>query len=138
MQDKQYWQKICWDYPQAPIEYVGFLSTVDLQKELRQCRALLMTPRWVEAFGNVAIEALACGVPVIAYRRGGPVEIVRDGETGFLVEPDSVAGLVEAIRRLDEIDRRNCRQQAEAEYSLEALGDRFEAWFRDILANTIL
>ncbi len=135
MQDWEYWEKVCKDYPEAPVEYVGFLPTAELQKELRQCRALLMTPRWVEAFGNVAIEALACGVPVIAYRRGGPAEIVRDGETGFLVEPDSVAGLVEAIERLDEIDRRDCRQQAEVEYSLEALGDRFEVWFRDILKS---
>ncbi|HEY9598047.1 MAG TPA: glycosyltransferase family 4 protein [Cyanophyceae cyanobacterium] len=135
MQDKEYWQKICWDYPQAPYKYVGFLSTVELQRELRQCRALLMTPRWVEAFGNVAIEALACGVPVIAYRRGGPAEIVRDGETGFLVEPDSVTGLVDAIGRLNEINRQHCRKQAETEYSLEALGDRFEQWFRDILAK---
>ncbi|MGK7877394.1 MAG: glycosyltransferase family 4 protein [Xenococcaceae cyanobacterium] len=133
MQDRDYWEKICRDYPEAPVEYVGFLPTVELQKELRQCRALLMTPRWVEAFGNVAIEALACGVPVIAYRRGGPAEIVRDGETGFLVNPDSVAGLVEAIQRLDRIERHACRQQAEVEYSLAALGDRFEAWFRDIL-----
>ena len=135
MQDCGYWEKVCKDYPEAPVEYVGFLPTAELQKELRQCRALLMTPRWVEAFGNVAIEALACGVPVIAYGRGGPAEIVRDGETGFLVEPDSVAGLVEAIERLDEIDRRDCRQQAEVEYSLEALGDRFEVWFRDILKS---
>ncbi|MCA1992830.1 MAG: glycosyltransferase family 4 protein [Coleofasciculus sp. S288] len=135
MQDKGYWQQICWEYPQAPIEYVGFLSTKELQKELRQCQALVMTPRWVEAFGNVAIEALACGVPVIAYRRGGPAEIVRDGETGFLVEPDSIAGLVEAIKRLDEIDRYKCRQHAETEYSLDALGDRFEDWFKDILGN---
>ena len=133
MQDKSYWQQICQDYPDAPVEYLGFLSTAQLQQELRQCRALLMTPRWVEAFGNVAIEALACGVPVIAYRRGGPAEIVQDGKTGFLVEPDSVAGLVNEIARLDEIDRHTCRQQAEAEFSLEALGDRFEQWFRDIL-----
>ena len=135
MQDKSYWQQICQDYPDAPFEYLGFLPTAQLQQELRQCRALLMTPRWVEAFGNVAIEALACGVPVIAYRRGGPAEIVQDRQTGFLVEPDSVAGLVEAIARLDDIDRYNCRQQAAAEYSLEALGDRFERWFRDILRS---
>ena len=56
-----------------------------------------MTPRWVEAFGNVAIESFACGVPVIAYRRGGPAEIITDGKTGFLVAPDSVDGLVRAI-----------------------------------------
>ncbi|MGL5877068.1 MAG: glycosyltransferase family 4 protein [Xenococcaceae cyanobacterium] len=133
IQDEQYWQKIQVNYPDAPLEYMGFLPTTQLQEELRTCRALLMTPRWVEAFGNVAIEALACGVPVIAYNRGGPSEIVRDGETGFLVEPDSVKGLVGAIERLDEIDRHRCRQQAEDEYSLAALGLRFENWFRNIL-----
>jgi UDP-glucose:tetrahydrobiopterin glucosyltransferase len=133
IQDEQYWQKIQVNYPDAPLEYMGFLPTTQLQQELSTCRALLMTPRWIEAFGNVAIEALACGVPVIAYNRGGPSEIVRDGETGFLVEPDSVKGLVNAIERLDEIDRDRCRQQAEDEYSLTALGSRFEKWFKNIL-----
>jgi UDP-glucose:tetrahydrobiopterin glucosyltransferase len=78
IQDQDYWTKICHDFPDAPIEYLGFLDTHKLQQELGKCRALLMTPRWLEAFGNVAIEALACGVPIIAYRRGGPAEIVRD------------------------------------------------------------
>lgn len=132
IQDRDYWEQVLRDYPEAPLEYMGFLPTTALQRQLRQCCALLMTPRWVEAFGNVAIEALACGVPIIAYRRGGPSEILRDGKTGFLVEPDSVTGLIEAIKRLDEIDRRECRQQAEAEYSLPALGDRFLAWFKDL------
>ena len=131
IQDQAYWEQILRDYPEAPLEYMGFLSTAALQQQLRNCRALLMTPRWVEAFGNVAIEALACGVPVIAYRRGGPAEIVQN-ETGFLVEPDSVTGLVAAIERLEQIDRRDCRQQAEAKYSLSALGDRFQAWFQDL------
>lgn len=135
MQDETYWQQIVAAYPDAPVEYLGFLSTSEMQQQVRQCQALLMTPRWVEAFGNVAIEALACGVPVISYRRGGPAEIVQDGKTGFLIEPDSVTGLVNAIARLDEIDRYTCRQQAETEFSLEALGDRFEKWFRDILAS---
>lgn len=133
MQDRDYWETVKGKYPEAPIEYLGFLSTTQLQAELGKCRALLMTPRWVEAFGNVAIEALACGVPVVAYSRGGPSEIVRHGETGFLVEPDSVTGLVEAIARLEDIDRAACRRQAEAEFSLTALGDRFEGWFYDLI-----
>lgn len=133
IQNEAYWQQICQDYPDAPVEYAGFFPTDQLQQQLGKCRALLMTPRWVEAFGNVVIEALACGVPVISYRRGGPTEIIQDGKTGFLVEPDSVDGLVKAIGRLDEIDRHACRQQAEAEYSLEALGDRIENWFHDII-----
>lgn len=135
MQDRDYWQQICHDFPDAPIEYLGFLDTKDLQQELGKSRALLMTPRWIEAFGNVAIEALACGVPVIAYARGGPSEIVRDGQTGFLVEPDSVSGLVAAIAKIDRLDRLACRQQAAAEYSLEALGDRFEAWFDKLVGS---
>jgi len=134
IQDVAYWQQIQQIYPAAPIEYLGFLPTAEMQAVLRECRALLVTSRWVEAFGNVAIEALACGVPVIAYRRGGPAEIVRDGKSGWLVEPDSVVGLIAAIKRIDEIDRYACRQQAEAEYSLSALGDRTEQWFRTILA----
>ncbi|MCC5646178.1 glycosyltransferase family 4 protein [Nostoc sp. CHAB 5824] len=132
-QDVSYWEKICQQYPNAPIEYVGFLPTIELQKELGQCQALLVTPRWIEAFGNVAIEALACGVPLIAYRRGGLTEIIEEGKTGFLVEPDSVQGLVEGIKRLDELDRQACRQKAETLYSLEAMGDRVEEWFQKIL-----
>ncbi|MGL6340901.1 MAG: glycosyltransferase family 4 protein [Waterburya sp.] len=133
IQDQEYWEQICRDFPDAPLEYRGFLNTKQLQQQLGKSRALLMTPRWLEAFGNVAIEALACGVPVIAYRRGGPAEIVKHGKTGFLVEPDSVTGLVTAINNLEQIDRQLCRQQAEAEYSLTALGDRFEAWFNQLI-----
>ena len=133
IQDQDYWEQICRDFPDAPIEYQGFLTTEKLQQELGKCRALLMTPRWIEAFGNVAIEALACGVPIIAYRRGGPSEIVKHGQTGWLVEPDSISGLVEAINQIDQIERQLCRQQAESQYSLEALGDRFEAWFKKLI-----
>nr|WP_157462431.1 glycosyltransferase family 4 protein [Crinalium epipsammum] len=134
IQDEEYWQQICQKYLNAPVKYLGFLPTKQLQKELGKCKAMLVTPRWVEAFGNVVIEALACGVPVIAYRRGGPSEIVADGKTGFLVEPDSVMGLIEAIKKIDEIDRDACHQEAEREYSIMAMGDRTEQWFWDILS----
>jgi UDP-glucose:tetrahydrobiopterin glucosyltransferase len=135
-QDEAYWEKICQDYPNAPIEYIGFLPTNELQKQLGKCRALLATPRWIDAYPTVTLEAMACGVPLIAYRRGGLIEIIQDGKTGFLVEPDSVQGLVEAIHRLDKIDRLACRQRAENEYSLVAMGDRLEHWFSDILSHT--
>ncbi|TVQ58766.1 MAG: glycosyltransferase [Spirulina sp. DLM2.Bin59] len=134
LQDPDYWQDIRRRYPNAPLDYRGFLDTDNLQAGLRQCRALLMTHRWLEAFGNVAMEALACGVPVISYDRGGPAEIVRHGQTGWLVEPDQVAGLVGAIARLDQIDRQQCRAQAEQEYSLAAFGDRLAQWFQGIIA----
>ena len=110
-------------------------STQQLQQGLRQAQALLMTPKWIEAFGNVAIEALACGLPVLAYRRGGPAEIVASGQTGWLVKPDSVEDLVAAIAQIEQIDRRICRQQAETRFSMQAMGERVEAWFAEILAS---
>lgn len=135
MQHPGYWQEIQARYPHAPVEYGGFLPTEKLQQALGQCQGLIMTPKWVEAFGNVAIEALACGVPVIAYRRGGPAEIVEAGVSGYLVEPDDVRGLAEAIARLDQLDRAAARARAESDYSLSAMGDRLEAWFQDLLVS---
>ncbi|MEM1308938.1 MAG: glycosyltransferase family 4 protein [Cyanobacteria bacterium P01_H01_bin.153] len=135
LENQHYWDHLQTTYPDAPVDYLGFLDTQGLQSAMRTCRALLMTPKWIEAFGNVAIEALACGVPVIAYARGGPTEIVRPGKTGWLVEPDSVAGLVDAIAKIDQCDRAACRQQVEAEYSLDALALRYEQWFNDMLSR---
>jgi UDP-glucose:tetrahydrobiopterin glucosyltransferase len=136
IEDEAYWRQICDRFPQAADCYQGFLPTHQLQQVLRQCRALIMTPRWVEAFGNVAIEALACGVPVIAYARGGPAEIVQHGKTGWLVKPDDVQGLGDAIAKIDQLDRHACRHQAETEYSLDALATRFEQWLESLLATT--
>lgn len=134
MEHPDYWDEIQQRFPTAPLAYCGFLKTEKLQQQLGQCQGLVMTPKWVEAFGNVAIEALACGVPVVAYGRGGPLEIVDDGVTGYLVEPDSVAGLVDAIAKLDDLDRAACRSAAESKYSLAAMGERTEAWLQRSLA----
>jgi UDP-glucose:tetrahydrobiopterin glucosyltransferase len=133
IQNQAYWQQILTSYPQAQVEYMGFMPTAKLQQELGKCRALLMTHKCIEAWGMVAIEALACGVPVIAYASGGPAEIIEHGKSGWLVKPNHVAGLVEAIAQLDQIDRYYCRLQAETKFSLPALGDRLETWFADVL-----
>ncbi len=135
MQYPDYWAEVQADYPQAQLSYEGFLSTQDLQQQLGQCQGLLMTPKWVEAFGNVAIEALACGVPVVAYRRGGPAEIVEDGITGWLVAPDDVEGLRGAIAKLPQIHRQTCRHRAETHYSLAAMGERVEDWLLSLLGR---
>lgn len=135
LQDEPYWQSIAHSDAGAGIHYRGFLATPELAAVVGGSAALLMTPKWVEALGNVAIEALACGTPVIAYRRGGPAEIIEHGRTGLLVTPDSVPGLVGAVRHLDTIDRAACRTAAEAHHSLAAFGDRLETWFAAILSG---
>jgi UDP-glucose:tetrahydrobiopterin glucosyltransferase len=128
MQDQRCWDDAVAAHPAAAVTYEGFLPTDDLQAAIGGCTAIVMTPKWVEAFGNVAIEAMACGVPVIAYRRGGPAEIVIDGETGFLVAPDDVDGLVAAVQRIGDIDRVVCRQRVEERWSTDAMAARVDAW----------
>ncbi len=135
IQDEDYWEAIQASFPAAQLRYEGFLPTEQLQEKLGRCSALLMTPRWVEAFGNAAIEAFACGVPVISYRSGGLTEIVREGKTGFLVDMGDVKGLVAAVAKIGEISRYACRRQLEEEYSLEVWGARLETWFEQALAH---
>ena len=134
MQDESAWRAAARQFPSARVEHAGFLATADLQSRLGQCAALIMVHRWVEAFGNVAIEALACGVPVITYDRGGPAEIVRDGETGFVVPADDTAAVVGAVERLSVIDRRRCRADAQERYSREAFAIRVERWLERVVA----
>ena len=135
LQDKSYWESIQQNYPDAQAEYLGFLTIREMQLVLRRSRGYLMTHRWSEAFGMTAIQSLACGVPVITYNQGGPAEIVRHGQTGWLVPSGSLVELVKAINNLDKIDRLACRQQAEAEYSIQVYGNLMENWFYDILSE---
>lgn len=133
IQDAAYWEKLQRSTHFSCAEYLGFLSTEAFQNAIRSCRAMLMTPRWVEALGIVGLEALACGVPVVAYARGGPIEIVRDGETGYLVEPDSVSQLSAAMSKVAKLNRTHCRRDAEERFSLEAFGERVERWAEGII-----
>lgn len=114
--------------PAGTIEWRGFQPTEVLQAELGACAVLLNTPKWTEAFGNVVVEAMACGVPVVAYRRGGPAELVEPGHTGVLVSPDDVDGLVAAVPAALAIDRPACRARAEARFGLAAFAERVERW----------
>ncbi|MBC7881709.1 MAG: glycosyltransferase family 4 protein [Anaerolineae bacterium] len=132
LQDPGYFAQIQADNPGAILKYCGFLPTDEMQSVVGKAKALLVTPKWIEAFGNVVVEALACGVPVIAYRRGGPAETVLDAITGFLTPPDDPSALVAAIAKLDTIDRARCRAHAEENYTLSVMTDRFETWFRKL------
>ena len=114
--------------PTGTLQWRGFLPTADLQEELGRCRALINTPKWNEAYGNVVVEALACGVPVVAYDRGGPGELVQSGQTGFLVEPDDVSALTDALKRVPELDRADCRAWVEANATQEVFARRVEDW----------
>ncbi|HEX5592400.1 MAG TPA: glycosyltransferase family 4 protein [Solirubrobacterales bacterium] len=91
-----------------------------------------------EQFGQVLVEAMACGLPVIAVDRGGPAAIVEDPETGWLVEPDDVEGLAACLVAAvnDEGERRRrgegAHKRALAHYSWERIGDELVELVRSV------
>ncbi len=117
------------------LSWRGFLSTSKLQEELCRCRALINTPKWNEAYGNVVVEAMACGVPVVAYRRGGPSEIIKHGLTGFLVEPDNKYELFEYLKKINLIDRNKCRSWVKDNASSNIFADKVEGWLQKVIEN---
>ena len=101
---------------------------------LGRAAALLMLIEWEEPFGIVMAEALACGTPVIGYRRGAVPEVVEHGATGFLC--DSLADATHAVLRLPQIDRSECRAACERRFSSEVIVDAYEALYHDLIART--
>ncbi|WP_269623247.1 glycosyltransferase family 4 protein [Prochlorococcus marinus] len=128
LEDKEYASKIEASVPSGTIEWRGYLDTEVFQNQLGACRAFINTPKWNEAYGNVVMEAMACGVPVVAYDRGGPSEIVKSGITGWLTTPDDIDELTQSISKIDQINRINCRDWAVETASYQAFCKRIFSW----------
>ena len=99
------------------MEFVGEIGDRDKGDFLGNADALLFPIDWPEPFGLVMIEAMACGTPVIAFRRGSAPEVIDDGVSGFLV--DDVPQATAAVRRLADLDRRHARAAFERRFDIE-------------------
>ncbi len=135
IEDEIYASKVEKSFPKGTIDWMGFLATDDLQKELGKCRVLLNTPKWNEAYGNVIVEALACGVPVIAYKRGGPNEIIQHGQTGYLADPDDKKDLLSYVKIIEKIKRKNCREWVENNASTDIFANKVVKWLNKVISE---
>jgi UDP-glucose:tetrahydrobiopterin glucosyltransferase len=134
VEDPAYAQAVEASVPAGTLQWRGFLPTAQFQAELGTCQVFLNTPKWNEAFGNVVVEALACGVPVAAYARGGPGELVREGHNGALAPADDLEALEQAVQRAAGVPRRRCREWFEQHHSMAAFSERIEAWLQTVVA----
>ena len=113
------------------------LGFVDVLKTAR----VFLLPSGSESFGLAALEALACGVPVVASRIGGVPEVISDGKTGFLLPMGDVEAMAQAVRRLLEDDRLQltmaeaARADAVARFPRAPMVTRYEELYRRLLAG---
>ena len=115
------------------VEFIGEIGEREKNAFLGNAKALLFPIDWPEPFGLVMIEAMACGLPVIAFPGGSVEEIVEDGLTGFIVE--SVEEATTAVRRLDWIDRGICRERFERRFSARRMASEYVDVYRDLAAT---
>lgn len=109
----------------------GNLTLAERVALYQGAKALLLPVHWDEPFGIVMIEAMACGTPVVAFRRGAIPEVVDDGKTGFVVGTED--DMVKAVMRLDAIDRRACRAAVESRFTIAKMIDGYEAVYKKIV-----
>lgn len=97
------------------VQFIGEVNEQQKAQLLGDALALLFPIDWPEPFGLVMIEALACGTPVIARRRGSVPEILRDGVTGLFCETEE--DMVRAIHHVPRLSRAACRREFEERFT---------------------
>jgi glycosyltransferase involved in cell wall biosynthesis len=115
------------------VTYEGELATGPRDELMAGALATVMLGAWPEPFGLVAIESMATGTPVIARRAGALPEIIRHGETGFLVDDLSEAEL--AVREAAALDRRRIREETLERFGVDRMVDEYEAIYRTLVAG---
>jgi glycosyltransferase involved in cell wall biosynthesis len=115
------------------VEFIGEIGEREKNEFLGGAYALLFPIDWPEPFGLVMIEAMACGTPVIAYRKGSVAEVVDDGISGFVVE--SVEQATQAVERVGVLSRRECRRVFEERFSVRRMVQDYVKIYRALIAG---
>ncbi|MDW7738829.1 MAG: glycosyltransferase family 4 protein [Bacillota bacterium] len=133
IQDQNYFDRYVAPYlDDETVRYIGPVGPGSKGKLLGEARALLHLINFDEPFGISVVESMACGTPVIAFNRGSMSELIVDGETGFLVgDLDEANG---TLYKLDNIDRRKCRQRVVENFTIDIMVDRYIEVYRKIIS----
>jgi len=120
----------------SQIQYTGEANHFQKNQLMGRAIATLFPITWREPFGLVMVESLAAGTPVIAMRLGSTPEVIEHGKTGFLC--NNVVEGIEAVRRITEIDRHDCRLEVSNRFSVKQMTDSYEAVYQQILVESFV
>lgn len=130
--DREYFEEFIEPLLNNPfVEFIGEIGEKEKDEFLGNAYALLFPIDWPEPFGLVMIEAMACGTPVIAFRRGSVPEIMKDGVTGFIVEDVDTA--VKAVERIPSLSRKACRQYFDEHFTASRMALDYLAVYRRLI-----
>ena len=116
------------------IRYIERLPHAELMEMMGRAKAFLFPLQWDEPFGMVVVEAMAAGTPILAYRRGSMPELIKDGETGYLLQDEDE--MVDAVRLVEKLNRKRCREWVQANFSVERMVDDYERLYEKIIQGT--
>jgi glycosyltransferase involved in cell wall biosynthesis len=132
IQDQKYFNEKVAPYIDGDrIKYIGSVGPDERDEVLGKARALLHIINFNEPFGLSLIEAMACGTPVIARPRGSIPEIIKNGETGFIIE--SIDEAVQALEKIDTLDKRKLRQHVQENFSVEKMVDGYINVYKEVM-----
>ncbi|HVS79482.1 MAG TPA: glycosyltransferase family 4 protein [Candidatus Paceibacterota bacterium] len=131
--DLQYFNNHIKPFLSDEIRWIGEVDVAERNALMSKAMVMLHPVGWPEPFGLTMIEAMACGSPVIAFNRGSIPEVVKDGETGFVV--NDVEEMIDAIGRLNEIDRAKCREYALTNFNHRKMTDGYLEIYERLIAE---
>ncbi|KKR88258.1 MAG: hypothetical protein A2423_02575 [Candidatus Levybacteria bacterium RIFOXYC1_FULL_40_10] len=124
VRDKDYFDELNKDIDGQQIRWVGELGFEEKLKYYQEAKAFIFPILWDEPFGLVMIEALSCGTPVVAFRKGSTSEVLIDSKTGFVV--DNEEEMARAVLNIGQISRADCRKHVEENFTIEKMIDNYE------------
>lgn len=132
--DEAYWNEHVRPMVKAQpnVEFIGEINEHDKARFLGEAAALLFPVNWPEPFGLVMIEAMACGTPTIAFRRGSVSEILEEGTSGFIV--DTMEQAITAVQRIPSLDRTKVREAFERRFTVERMAHDYLRIYRELTA----
>ena len=116
------------------VDWLGEVTDAEKAALLEDAMAMIMPIEWEEPFGLSFIESLAAGTPIITRARGAVPEIMRDGVHGYFADTEDE--MVEAVARIDAIDRAECRRWALDRFSTQRMADAYEDAYRRVIDGT--
>ncbi len=130
VQDQNYFDECSKHFDGELIRYIGSVNPVQRDALLKEALANLHLNTIPERFGLVMAESMAAGVPVIAMDLGSCREVIADGKTGFLV--NNVDEAVEAVKKIDSINRADCRKRVEDHFTIDCMVSGYEKVYQQI------